>query len=244
MKPCVLLTFCQLLGHSKARTGRGLACTVSFTCVNDLQVHFQWLQHANGMVHPTGSLFHMSSLACIDVRNTIHLSWCHLSAAGDARPSARPTSRAAPTTRRLGRRALRAPAGRGAAESRPQARGRGRGRAAGIALGPIANAGSCAWMLGNAHPPAFPGPPACARAAGRCRRAACIDLNAPRPVAAAGRGRGARVVCCMMRIICELTQLSSTQCQCHWSPRSHRQSHCDTYIRGTQPARRQWQKPH
>ena len=106
MKPCVLLTFCQLLGHSKARTGRGLACTVSFTCVNDLQVHFQWLQHANGMVHPTGSLFHMSSLACIDVRNTIHLSWCHLSAAGDARPSARPPSRAAPTTRRLGRRAL------------------------------------------------------------------------------------------------------------------------------------------
>ena len=101
MKPCVLLTFCQLLGHSKARTGRGLACTVCFACVNDLQVHFQWLQHANRMVHPTGSLFHMSSLACIYVRNTIHLSWCHLSAAGDARPSARPTSRAAPTTRRL-----------------------------------------------------------------------------------------------------------------------------------------------
>ena len=138
MKPCVLLTFCQLLGHSKARTGRGLACTVCFACVNDLQVHFQWLQHANRMVHPTGSLFHMSSLACIYVRNTIHLSWCHLSAAGDARPSARPTSRAAPTTRWLGRCALQAPAGPGAAaEPRPQARGPGRGRAAGIYIVPI-----------------------------------------------------------------------------------------------------------
>ena len=53
--------------------------------------------------------------------------------------------------------------------------------------------------------PASPGPAACARAAGRCRCAACIDLNAP--VAAAGRG--ARMVCYMAHII--ITQLNSAQ---------------------------------
>ena len=42
------------------------ACTACFrACVNNLQVHVQWLQHmhANRMVHFTGGLFYMSGLS-------------------------------------------------------------------------------------------------------------------------------------------------------------------------------------
>ena len=173
----------------------------------------------------------MTSLA-ISVFLSMYETWCHLSAAGEARPWARCTSHTSPTTRRLGRgrRVLGAPEGPGAAAASP-----------GQAQGPRPAIALCRSQMPG-HPPGRQGrrTPWISRARrparGRCRCVASIDLNAA--VAARSWPRPWRVVYYMVQIICDLTQLSSTQCQCHWSPRPHRQSHCDTCIRGTQSARR------
>ena len=144
----VRLTFCQVLGHSRGCTGRGLPLLLAVVCDDLNQQSAGTLAmfaacELLGTCHCT--LIHMTSLAV----RVFYL--CTRQGATSVRLGAhglrldpRAAQRAPTTgTRRLawGRRVLGAPAGPGAAAA---STGQGPGPGPGIALGPIANAGSCA----------------------------------------------------------------------------------------------------